>query len=151
MKYRPLACQADHQTCVDDSSVFEDHPNECEPERELALELTASIARPQSVQQSSAPSALQSLPEHILHQILDELPPDALLNTYQVCKSWRQLIQQDSYQCKRLAWNHQSFMEPGHVRDFRPKRRLISYTAERRLQHLADCVGKTMLLQFHTL
>ena len=91
---------------------------------------------------------LQSLPEHLLDKMLERLPPDDLMNAYQVCKVWQDLIQQDLYRCKRLAWHHKSFVQPGHVAKFRTKRRLLSYTAERRLNELTHSVGKTMLLQF---
>ena len=91
---------------------------------------------------------LQSLPQHLLNKMLDRLPPDDLMNAYQVCKIWHDLIQQDCDKCKRLAWHHKSFVEPGYVANFRRKRRLLSCTAERRLNELTDSVGKTMLLQF---
>ena len=91
---------------------------------------------------------LQSLPQHLLNKMLDRLPPDDLMNAYQVCKVWHDLIQQDCYKCKRLAWHHNSFVEPGYVAKFRTKRRLLSCTAERRLNELTASVGKTMLLQF---
>ena len=97
---------------------------------------------------SANTSKLQSLPQHLLDKMLDRLPPDDLMNACQVCKVWHDLIQQDCYKCKRLAWHHKSFVQPGSVANFRTKRRVLSYTAERRLIQLTDSVGKTMLLQF---
>ena len=91
---------------------------------------------------------LQNLPQHLLDKMLDRLPPDDLMNAYQVCKVWHDLIQQDCYKCKRLAWHHKSFIQPGYVANFKTKRRLLSYTAERRLNEFTGSVGKTMLLQF---
>lgn len=93
-------------------------------------------------------SQLQSLPQHLLDKMLDGLPPDDLMIACQVCKVWHDLIKQDCYKCKRLAWHHKSFVQPGSVANFRTKRRWLSYTAERRLNELTDSVGKTMLLQF---
>ena len=90
----------------------------------------------------------QSIPQHLLDKVLDSLPPDDLMNALQVCKVWQGTIQEDSYKCKRLAWHHKSFVQPGHVASFTTKRRLLSCTAERRLNELTESVGKTMLLQF---
>lgn len=97
---------------------------------------------------SACTSQIQSLPQHLLDMVLSRLAPDDLMSAYQVCKVWHDLIQQDGDKCKRLAWQHKSFIQPGLVANFRTKRRLLSYTAERRLDELTDSVGKTMLLQF---
>lgn len=97
---------------------------------------------------SACTSQIQSLPQHLLDMVLSRLAPDDLMSAYQVCKVWHDLIQQDRDKCKRLAWQHKNFIQPGLVANFRTKRRLLSYTAERRLDELTDSVGKTMLLQF---
>lgn len=97
---------------------------------------------------SACTSQIHSLPQHLLEMVLDSLAPDDLMSAYQVCKVWHNLIQQDRDKCKRLAWQHKSFIQPGLVAHFRTKRRLLSHTAERRLDELTDSVGKTMLLQF---
>lgn len=97
---------------------------------------------------SASTSQLQNLPEHLLDKMLDELPPDDLMNASEVCKVWQDLVQQDLYKCERLAWYHKSFVQPGCVAKFTTKRRLLSYTAERRLNELTNSVAKTMLLQF---
>lgn len=95
-------------------------------------------------------SPFQGLPQHLVDRVLDSLPPDALLNASRVCKAWRHTVHQDDYKCKRVAWHHKSFVQPGIVAGFRTKRRVLSYAAERRLDELTDRVGKTMLLQFHS-
>lgn len=97
---------------------------------------------------SASNGQIQSLPQHLLDMVLSRLAPDDLMSAYQVCKVWHKLIQQDRDKCKRLAWQHKSFIQPGLVANFRTKWRLLSYTAERRLDELTDSVGKTMLLQF---
>lgn len=91
---------------------------------------------------------VQSLPQHVLDRVLDSVPPEDLMSASQVCKAWHNTIQQDRYKCKRLAWHHKSFVQPGCVANFRTRRRLLSCTAERRLNEVTESVGKTMLLQF---
>ena len=149
MKYCRLA--SDEQEPLHfDASVPTTYPdNTCPIAQQVSLELAAGLADVSSdVETSARSSSLSYLPAHLLHQIVDELTPDALTHALQVCKSWRQVIEQDQYQRKRLAWQYRSFIEPGYVRNFKAKRRLLSFTTERRLQHFADCIGKTMLLQF---
>lgn len=107
----------------------------------------ASSAQFNSYKTLTGDDLLQSIPDHLINNILDQLPPDSLIKACYVCKSWNQLIQQDQYMCKRLAWHHKSFLAPGHVAKFRAKKRLLSCTAERRLNDLTERVGKTMLLQ----
>lgn len=93
-------------------------------------------------------SRVQSLPQDVLDRVLDSVPPEDLMSASQVCKVWHNTIQQDQYKCKRLAWHHKSFVQPGCVANFRTRRRLLSCTAERRLSEVTESVGKTMLLQF---
>ncbi|DBA91705.1 TPA: hypothetical protein ACH3X1_003303 [Trebouxia sp. C0004] len=107
----------------------------------------ASSAQFNSYKNLPGDDLLQSIPEHLINNILDQLPPDSLIKACYVCKSWNRLIQQDQYKCKRLAWHHKSFLAPGHVAKFRAKKRLLSCAAERRLNELTERVGKTMLLQ----
>lgn len=93
-------------------------------------------------------SPIQSLPHHLLDRVLDGVSPEDLTSALLVCKAWHNIIQQDHYKCKRLTWHHKSFVQPGCVANFRTRKRLLSCTAERRLNEVTECIGKTMLLQF---
>jgi len=149
MKYTRLP---GHEESVQssDERAASDLPTYLVARRRLPSEETpaaASSAYLNSYNNLPGDNLLQSIPEHLINNILDQLPPDSLIKACYVCKSWNQLIQQDQYQCKRLAWHHKSFLAPGHVAKFRAKKRLLSCAAERRLIELTERVGKTMLLQ----
>ena len=147
MKYTRLSCQQDSRACFDVRSIncCANIPGgQC-----LSLEGPPATALADSCSHVDIPanSLLQSLPEYLINQVLDQLPPDSLMTASYVCKSWYQLIQQDQFKRKRLAWHHKSFLLPGYVAHFTAKRKILSCSAERRLQVLAERIGKTMLLQ----
>ena len=152
MKYARLNCEAEPISCSDtrSNSCCSQNPfgRRNLPSQEQATTATCT-AEPHPTQDRPSPDLqLQSLPEHLTNRVLDGLPPDSLLSASQVCKSWKQLIQQDQYKCKRLNWHHKSFLEPGNVAKFRAKKRLLSCATEHRLTDLTERAGKTMLLQF---
>lgn len=148
MKYTRLHSHEEPVQSWDERAVSES-PMYPVAQRRLPSEETpaASSAQFNSYQNLPGDDLLQLIPEHLINNILDHLPPDSLIKACYVCKSWNQLIQQDQYKCKRLAWHHKSFLAPGHVAKFRAKKRLLSRAAERRLNEFTERVGKTMLLQ----
>jgi len=148
MKYTRLHSHEEPVQSWDERAVSE-LPTYLVARRRLPSEETpaASSAQFNSYKNPPGDDLLQSIPEHLINSILDQLPPDSLIKACYVCKSWNQLIQQDQYKCKRLAWHHKSFLAPGHVAKFRAKKRLLSCAAERRLNDFTERVGKTMLLQ----
>ena len=150
-KYARLACQEPSVGCCDSERrcccsanpfgwqqlTMNEPPGPCKAAPEL----------PGDDGQSTSYS-LQSLPSHLINLILDNLPPDSLLDASRVCKSLQHTIWQDRYMCRRLSWHHKCFIQPGNVASFKAKKRLLSCAAEHRLSELTDKVGKTMLLQF---
>lgn len=148
MKYTRLHSHEEPVQSWDERAVSElpaDHVARCR----LSSEISPATSSAQFSTYNNLPGddLLQSIPEHLINNILDQLAPDSLIKACYVCKSWNQLIQQDQYKCKRLAWHHKSFLAPGHVAKFRAKKRLLSCAAERRLNQFTERVGKTMLLQ----
>ena len=148
MKYTRLHGHEEPVQSWDERAVSES-PKYLVARRRLPSEETPATSSAQFKSHKNLPGnhLPQSLPEHLINTILDQLPPDSLIKACYVCKSWNQLIQQDQYKCKRLAWHHKSFLAPGHVAKFRAKKRLLSCAAERRLNEFTERVGKTMLLQ----
>lgn len=155
MKYARLSCQQDSLACFDVRSIncYANIPGgqrlSLEGPDDDSEQGPPATALADSCSQVNIPanSLLQSLPEYLINQVLDQLPPDSLMTASYVCKSWYQLIQQDQFKRKRLAWHHKSFLLPGYVAHFKAKRKILSCSAERRLQVLAERIGKTMLLQ----
>lgn len=150
MKHPRLTSQAELIICFDVRSIGCCSASPFTRLSQSTEELSTSVAAdplPACATQATG-EQLQLLPAHLVNKILDSLPPDSLLNASQVCTSWQQLIQQDQYKQKRVAWHHKSFLQPGHVASFKAKKRLLSYATQHRLTGLTTRVGKTLLLQF---
>lgn len=126
----PPCCQDTDPTCCSTST----RPQVIELAQDLAPDTNSAVQ-------------LQDLPGGLIDKILDQLPPDSLLDAACVCRDWQQTVHTDKYKKVRVAWFCKSFLQPGLVASFRTRPQVLSFSSQRRLQHFREGIGKAMMLQ----